>query len=287
MNKIIYLGKKSLNLYVPENLIPKNFKKLGYEVYRPVCVETTFEKLKNDILDNQDADFLFVYGRGLFPVLTSIIKEVKIPKIIWMPSIITDSPGAQSIVKNDLPYFDIVYTCIPSEKGLYKKLGVDSRTLFAATDGDYYKSLDINRDINIGFYGNVNYDNRKKLIEYINQKYDLCAIFSGDKYIELINRTKINVNMGLFSFGIPNRVFDTLSCGQFLISPEYIGIDSIFKNKKHLVYFDKNNLYDILDYYLENADERDKIANEGQKEVLEKHTFIHRIKEIIKDVAIL
>lgn len=282
--KIIFICRSSSIYFVPENLIPLNFIKLGYEVIEINCDKNSYVDIKKLIYINKDAEFIFTYGRGCFPDLYYIIKDFNIPKIIWMPSIITDSDYAMGIVKNYLPCYDIVYTTLPTEIPLYNKLGVHAKTLYPAVDENLFKPINIEKTIELGFFGRIHYNSRKKLIEHITKRYKIHTEFSEFDYIELINKTKINFNMGYFNFGLPNRVFDVLSCGGFLLTPEYIGEDNIFENGKHLIYFNYDNIYDKIAYYLNNENECNKIGEQGRIKVINNHTYKNRIDTIIKDL---
>ena len=282
--KIIFICRSSSIYFVPENLIPLNFIKLGYEVIEIKFDKMSYADVEKTLYLNNDADYIFTYGRGCFPALFFILKHIYIPKIIWMPSIITDSPNAMDIVRNYLSCYDIVYTTLPTEITLYKKLGINAKPLFSAIHEDFYKSLDIEKDIEIGFFGRMHYNSRKKLVDFVSEKYNIYSEFSETKYIELINRTKINLNVGYFDFGLPNRVFDTLGCGGFLLTQKYINEDNILEDGKHLVYFTYSDIYDKIKYYLDYPEERKKIAKQGQDEVLKKHTYKNRIEIINKDL---
>ncbi len=59
----------------------------------------------------------------------------------------------------------------------------------------------------------------------------------------------------------------------------------LFKNGEHLVVFNNmQELKELIDYYLKHPSEAKIIAEKGRKEVLEKHTFIHRVNEILSKV---
>ena len=66
--------------------------------------------------------------------------------------------------------------------------------------------------------------------------------------------------------GIPLRVLDVLGAGGFLITNYQPDFDNYFTNGKELVWFEsKEQLLELIDYYLRNEEERDRIAKEGQR----------------------
>lgn len=284
MKKIIYISHSSSGPYAPENLLAINMGKMGYIVVKIHCEKIAFKDMQNIVDANKDAICCFTYGRGCFPVLSNVIKDLQMPKVIWMPSIITESPQAQKIVKEYLIHYDTVYTCLPTEIPLYKKLGVDAKPLFAAVDETIFKPSNVKKDISLGFLGRTHYESRKKLLNHIIQRYKVYTGYSETEYIDLINRTEINLNCGFFDFGLPNRIFDVLSCGGFLLSYKYEGVDNIFEDGQNIAYFTYENIYDKIEYYMNNPEERKRIGENGRQEVISKHTYKHRIKKIIDDL---
>ncbi|MBI4680865.1 MAG: glycosyltransferase family 1 protein, partial [Nitrospirae bacterium] len=63
------------------------------------------------------------------------------------------------------------------------------------------------------------------------------------------------------------------------------GLEDLFRDRQHLVIYDnEKQLLELIHYYLENEDEREKIALAGYKEALNKHTYDNRVEEIIRTV---
>jgi spore maturation protein CgeB len=79
------------------------------------------------------------------------------------------------------------------------------------------------------------------------------------------------------------KVFEILACGALLVVDNQRDVLSLFESGKHLVVFrDLKELSEIIPYYLDHPEEARKIAQQGRKLVLEKHTFQHRIKEMLR-----
>ena len=97
--------------------------------------------------------------------------------------------------------------------------------------------------------------------------------------------SKIAINCSHFNVARYNsdRLLRILGSGTFCLSYAHPEMEQDYENYKHLVYF--NSLEDLknkIDYYLENEDERKKIAYNGQQLVLNRNTFKHQVKNIIK-----
>jgi len=63
------------------------------------------------------------------------------------------------------------------------------------------------------------------------------------------------------------------------------GMEKVFKRGVHCDwYYNLDEMIKKLNYYLANPDEVKRIGEEASKNVLAKHTFDHRVKELLKDV---
>ena len=83
------------------------------------------------------------------------------------------------------------------------------------------------------------------------------------------------------------RVFETLATGSFLLTNWIPTLENLFQDGKHLAtYKTLDEMVKKIKYYLKNEEEREKIAKEGQKEVLAKHTFSYRIQTIFDKLKI-
>ena len=80
------------------------------------------------------------------------------------------------------------------------------------------------------------------------------------------------------------RVFEALCSGSLLVtdSAPGSGLTDFFTDKKHLIIYDDVSLEDTISYYLENDSERELIASKGRKEVLDHHTYDHRVDYLIQ-----
>lgn len=82
------------------------------------------------------------------------------------------------------------------------------------------------------------------------------------------------------------RVFEALACGAFVICDDQRDVFSLFNDGKDLVRFlDATDLVRKVNHYLAHPEERDKIAAQGYGNVLNNHTYIHRIKELLSKIG--
>jgi hypothetical protein len=152
----------------------------------------------------------------------------------------------------------------------------------------WMKPLDCEKIYDISFTGSPYTNERKEFIRFINDNGYKVNLFGGrgteDPFISVedyalrINQTKINLNFN-HSNNQAHRVgrtYEIAACGGFMLST----FPEVYKSKngKQLVdgeHFISINQFDVLakiKYYLENDDERNKIANNIRQRHLEKFT---------------
>jgi len=85
-----------------------------------------------------------------------------------------------------------------------------------------------------------------------------------------------------------NRLVNTLATRSFCIQTYTPGLEHVFINRKHLVWYTSHEeLYQLIEHYLDNEGERERIAAEGQKEVYQKYTYDRSVERILGDVGAL
>ena len=78
------------------------------------------------------------------------------------------------------------------------------------------------------------------------------------------------------------RVFEALACGSFVLCDRQRDVLSLFRDGEHLVSFsDAEDLAAKVRYYLEHPGERQAIARKGREEVLNRHTYVHRMEKLL------
>jgi len=78
------------------------------------------------------------------------------------------------------------------------------------------------------------------------------------------------------------KVYEALACKSFVLVDKQRDVLSLFSDGVHLVSFDDSkDLKEKLKYYLKYSDKRKRIADQGYSEVLKKHTYTQRMKEML------
>ena len=102
---------------------------------------------------------------------------------------------------------------------------------------------------------------------------------------KLFHLSKINLNMTIkpIQEGLPLRIFDILGCGGFCMTNYQPELSELFEIGRDLeAYASLEELVDKCSYYLQHEEVRQKIAQNGYKKVCERHTYLHRIKEMLQ-----
>lgn len=82
-----------------------------------------------------------------------------------------------------------------------------------------------------------------------------------------------------------NRVYLTLGFGGFLLHPKCEGVQVHFGDKQAIVFYDSiQHLYELISYYRDRPEERERIARNGYELVNAYHLYRHRCERLIEVV---
>lgn len=104
---------------------------------------------------------------------------------------------------------------------------------------------------------------------------------------KVYNLSKINLNITLPSIesGVPQRVFDVMSYGGFLMTNYQPEIDELFEIDKDLVIFrSQKEFIEKLIYFLTHENERLSIAINGYQKIRKLHTYTQRAEFILNSI---
>lgn len=109
---------------------------------------------------------------------------------------------------------------------------------------------------------------------------DLAVAYSQAKITLGINGVN-NIHM----YASWRRAVNSMASGAFHLTHHVPGIETFFKNRKHLVWFNSvSEAVELVKYYLSHEEEREKIAAAGRQEVIARHTWDLRIAQMIERV---
>lgn len=258
--------------------------------------------------------FLVLKGDIILPQTLKKIKKGDTIPVMWCYDKATRYP---TVIQGG-KYYTLFYVFEPSDKKELQPHGIESRFLPLAYDPLVYHKKDVGTTIDICFVG-VMYSNRKRILENLIRNHPALRIecwgkvwnwYNPFKYYEytvkrrtlqkcihnynispeevnkIYNTTKICLNIHHHQSieGLNPRTFEILGAGRFeLVDYKHV-LRNLFELDKEIVtYSNEKELFKSIEYYLDNEEERKKIAHQGHEAVQREHTFKHRAERILKD----
>lgn len=108
-----------------------------------------------------------------------------------------------------------------------------------------------------------------------------------EELAKIYNSSKINLNITEQGNSSLNyRVFEVLAAGGFLITDEREDLNLLFESNKYIeTYKNTAALIDKIEFYLQNLNIAQKMAQIGRFRCVEKHSFNHRANFILKQLC--
>lgn len=159
---------------------------------------------------------------------------------------------------------------------------------------EIHKFTNSEKEYDLCFIGNVTSsykasdEKRRVIIDSLKKAFPNRKLFFGTAWqhdmVGIVNRSKIVLNISR-NGNLNLRDFETLGCGQFLLRDKSNEVLELFKDNYHLAtYGDNDHLINLVQYFLDNIDERERIRSNGHLEALNKHTIFHRVQFILDSV---
>ena len=270
---------------------PRSFEELGMDyLLLEGMRHVGREKMKDAILSFKPDYLLFILKDNLSFIkdISRDLKSIGTKVIYWF----CDPEHPQ---KEDLSsVIDFMFLTNRGQIDEYKKAYNLKKVYYMPQGYDPYiqHRLNMKEIYDIGFSGAISkeplHKTRKELIMLMTQRYQVSISNKIRNNIpEFYSRSKIVFGVSDFDYELytSNRFFVALGCGACYITKKFKGVELLGENKKHLLWFEtKEELFDILDYYLSHDSEREKIRQNAEKLALERHTYTHRIRNLL-DIA--
>ena len=165
------------------------------------------------------------------------------------------------------------------EEGL--KHNPNTYRVYEGFDASIHKPYDLEKTKDVCFIGTL----RENRVKYHNAiPFDVVTNAFDEHHAMIVSQTKINLNMSESADGTSDRTFKVMAAGGFLLTEPWQNLNQEFEVGKDLDTFSSiDELKLKIDYYLNNEDERTKIAEHGRKTV-SKYTvevFCKNILEVV------
>ncbi len=181
--------------------------------------------------------------------------------------------------------FDFVFLAQKGYVDALKRAGIERVTwLPLACDPEIHGPKEGGKSHDVGFVGSVTavHKRRKALLDSIGEHFDLCVERKFmDEMAEVYARSRMVFNNAL-NEDLNMRVFEALCSGSLLLTDAACGLKDLFEEGKHYAEYIDDTLIETIQYYLDRPNERERIATEGRKEVLTRHTYAHRARQMLE-----
>jgi len=204
------------------------------------------------------------------------------PAAWWM----IDTHLEQNWYTKQAQHFDWLFTAQRDGAEFLRSRGLPASWLPLACDPEIHSPQPTDKRFDVAFVGHLFSGPRTDLLQQIQRRYPQS--FIGQCYFEEMARTysaaRIVFNRSLRN-DINMRVFEALASGSLLLTNDLTdnGQAELFEPGCHLLtYRDEAEVWDRIEWALQNPGEREAIAAAGQSEVLARHTYQHRMEHILR-----
>ncbi len=175
------------------------------------------------------------------------------------------------------------FVCQKRAQEDFRRDGIDSIWMPHAVEPLAYPFIASIKKYDVCFIGHINSQNRIDALDRLFGEFP--EFFFGQKLFEeaaeIFCQSKIVFNISIKD-DINMRCFEALSTRSFLLTNWVPTLGELFEDGKHLVtYKTMDEAIEKAKYYLAHDSEREAIAEAGFKEVREKHTFVHRARQVL------
>jgi glycosyltransferase involved in cell wall biosynthesis len=206
-------------------------------------------------------------------------------KAYWSHDSCFPTPYYTQIFSTRIQDFDIIFCAHTEPLKRFEKLGCKVYHLPFTFDPDICIPLNIEEQYDLAFVGTMD-KRRAEIIRHIKEMLPSLDIFVGSAWhhdmTRIYNQARIVLNISRAT-ELNTRVFEALGCKRLLLTDRSREVEELFHDGEHLVMYDDiDSLVDNVKEYIENHDERRRIASSGFNEVTQKHTMYHRAEEVLK-----
>ncbi|MBI2353841.1 MAG: glycosyltransferase [Deltaproteobacteria bacterium] len=269
---------------LPEEYIERWSLQAVKQPIRPLDIDTSFSADMAEILQKSPAEdhpdlFLWIESTngGFFPIN---LHALNCPRVCYL----IDSHLNLETHLQIVAFFDYVF--IAQRAYLDKLREVNPRTYWLplACDPDVHGNKTDVKCHEIGFVGKViSGSRREKLLSYLNANipiyYDRCFL---EDMARIFSESRVVFNEAV-NYDLNMRFFEVLASGSLLLADMASGSgqDELFVEGEDYALYHDSNLIDVSRFYLDNERIREKTAARGQRLVLNAHTYLHRVEDLL------
>ena len=214
------------------------------------------------------------------------------PRAFW----VCDTHLEQSYkrIVRQAPRYDVVFCALREGAKRLRRRGVEALWIpGAACDPELHRQLPLPRIYDVGFVGHDGGVPRKLYLQALRERYANSWIGQAPhlRLSEIYSQTKIGFNYAIRNETLTMRAFEVMACGALLLSnpvdPEALTRLGARAGEHFVVYRTPTELFGLIDRYLAHDREREAIAACGQQLALSRHTYWHRLQQMLPHLEAL
>ncbi len=214
------------------------------------------------------------------------------PRAFWASDTHLEKPF-QQIAKQARGY-EIVFCAMREGTQRLRQRGVKALWIpGGACDPEIHRQLPLPRTYDIGFVGSDGGIPRKFYLQELRERSPSCFIGPApyQRIAEIYSQSKIGFNYAIRNETLTMRAFEIMACGAMLltnpIDPEALTRMGAREGEHFVVYRNPTELFRLIDRYVARDRDRAAIAERGQQLALSRHTYWHRLQQMLPHLEAL
>jgi hypothetical protein len=192
--------------------------------------------------------------------------------------------------------FDYAFVFHPGFERKFERLGhPQSICIPHAVEADLFQIAESPRIYEVGWIGRLDgesYSIRRRYIQGLKERFvmnDIDRYYTLDEMAKIYQQSKIVINLSRDDYlqDANLRCFEVMASGALLITPQPTELSELgFTEGIHYISFQtESQMYELVEYYLKNEDERAAISQSARDLVMEKHTYDARVQTILETLS--
>jgi hypothetical protein len=284
---VIYAFPHNVIEWSTPSSIYEEFKSRGWEVelvnIKDEFGNTTEKYLKEFVESDSNPDIVLFMDWGQFDSIY-LDKKYK-PNSFWMQE---SGDDPQRFFVNHTLAHKFHFTFTPDYQSYlkYKQLGINAEWITHFADTRIYKPYDVPIEyVAVSSRGQGHSEFIDAMADVRHGQITNQRGFLGEDHGKFLCSGLMVIQNSRFQ-EITRRIFEGACCGRLVLTdrlPESTRIEELLEDKKHIVYYDNiNDCMDKINYYGEHTEERELIAKQGRKHILNNYTQTQVVDKLIE-----
>ncbi len=210
------------------------------------------------------------------------------PNVYWVADIHLKAPFHHMI--EQVGNYDIIFSFLHLGVEKLKEKSKKIYLISCACDPSIHRRLSLPKIYDLGFVGTDGGSPRKFVLQELRERYprSFLGLAPHTKIAEIYSQSKIGFNYAIRGEGMTMRSFEIPACGTVLfmqkIKQEWLEDLGFHDGKNIIIYENLDHLVELINYYLVHEVEKEKIAQSGYELVHSRHTYAHKVKQVISHI---